>query len=162
MPYKYFFYLQREPCLPNHFNMIRRFKDQLAADPRFESSKWRLDRIDCLEPSKKEIVNEWCRKNKIRLELLICTQGIEFTNKVDFVLGYGLGKYLTNYLNLLGVPYLDLATPGLKKTWEDYINNNQATNKLVEWLHDLPRCVEFMLPQWISANQFDYKEMKHA
>ena len=160
--YKYLFYLQREPILPNHFQMIRGLKQQLDNSNKFESVRRRLDLLDNIEPNKKNIVSEWCRKNKVRLELLICIQGNNFTNKVDFVLGYSLGKYLINYINKLDIPYLDLSKPDMKEHWVEMVKSNTALPYIEEWYKSQTKKNNYLIPEFISNNQFDYVEKQYA
>ena len=44
--YKFLFYLQREPIIPRHHEMIKNLINDLEADNRFQSVKDRLDTID--------------------------------------------------------------------------------------------------------------------
>lgn len=159
----YLFYLQREPVIPRHFYMLRNLQEQLQKDGRFSSVKYRLDGIDLISPSKKNIVNAWCKRNKLSLELVICTLGKSFNNKVDFVLGYGLGKYFKNFLTNLDIPYLDLADPNIKDEYCKYTETQSAADNLYAWfyLENQKHKDTYLIPQF-NNNLFDYVEKSYV
>ena len=154
--YKFLFYLQREPIIPRHYQMVLGLKKQLDRDPRVQSVKERLDSIDFIPAAKLNVINEWCRKNKIKLELLICTQGITFKDRVDFVIGYGLGKYFTRYLTNLGIYYIDLASD--RDLYESLVNKNQAVDYILDKVVYRDEPNRICLPQFIHPDYFEYVE----
>lgn len=148
--YKFLFYLQREPVIPRHHEMIKNLINDLEADNRFQSVKDRLDTIDLYPSNQKDILNEWCRKNKIRLELLVCVQGFNLDSKVDVVFGYGLGKYFINYLDNLGIPYIDFAAPNVKEDFYYELQNGVALDNISEWLDSIEKPTEYLIPQFTN------------
>lgn len=153
--YKFLFYLQREPIIPRHHEMIKNLISKLESDNRFQSVKDRLDTLDLYSINQKNTLNDWCRKNKIRLELLVCVQGFNLDSKVDVVFGYGLGKYFINYLNNLNIPYIDFAAPNVKEDFYQELQNGTALDNISDWLDSIEKPKEYLIPQFTN-DTFDY------
>lgn len=149
---------------PAHQAFFSAVDHQLADDKRFIrriNSPSVMNLSQAFNEVQQKSLNQFCKDNKLKVDNLLLCQSVTLDDPVDLFISYGIGKYMSKYLDRADIPFIDLSQPGNKRLLLPYAQKETLPDFLIQDLEHFRYQPEFEMPYWKddSKTEMDWIQM---